>query len=192
VISTAGSRFNPATVTIQTGGEVTWQIVESTHNITFSSNKPQGGDVPNTSPGVSVTRVFPTPGTFDYQCTRHSGMTGQIIVQSAATPAPPAAPPAAPAPAPPAVPPSPTPTAVVTTPRNAFSPEEVQLAPGGTVTWQFSGSTHNVTFKDLAPPGGNIPNSAPGTSASRTFPAEGDYDFFCTIHDGMKGRIRVR
>ena len=60
------------------------------------------------------------------------------------------------------------------------------------MTWQFSGATHNVTFKDIAPPGGNIPNSAPGTSASRTFNVEGDYDYFCTIHDGMKGRIRVR
>jgi len=86
----------------------------------------------------------------------------------------------------------PAPTAVVTTPGNAFSPEEIEFASGGTVTWQFSGTTHNVTFKDLAPPGGNIPNSAAGTNASRTFPIAGDYDYFCTIHDGMKGRIRVR
>jgi len=183
-------------VTIQTGGQVTWQIVESTHNVTFGANKPQGGDVPNTSPGVNVTRVFPTAGTFNYECTRHSGMTGQIVVQSAAPPAPPATPPPAPAPAPPTAPPPPAApaptTVVVTTPGNAFSPEEVEFAPGGTVTWQFSGTTHNVTFKDIAPPAGNIPNSAPGTSASRTFSVEGDYDYFCTIHDGMKGRIRVR
>jgi plastocyanin len=185
VISTDGSRFNPATVTVQAGGEVTWQIVESTHNVTFGANKPQGGDVPNTSAGVNVTRVFPTAGTFSYECTRHSGMTGQIIVQSTAPQPLPTAPP----PPPPTVPAR---TAVVTTQGSAFSPAEVEFAPGGTVTWQFSGTTHNVTFKDLAPPGGNIQNSAPGTSASRTFPTEGDYDYSCTIHDGMKGRIRVR
>ncbi len=93
-------------------------------------------------------------------------------------------------------PPTPTPgdTVIVTTPRLTFSPEKVEIQPGTTVLWKFSGTTHNVTFKDEdeTPPGGNIPDSPPGTEASRTFPVGGDYDYECTLHDGQKGRIRVR
>lgn len=110
--------------------------------------------------------------------------------QEPGNPATPSAPPAPPA-APPAAPGVPSPI-VISTAGSRFNPATVTLQGGGAVTWQFSGATHNVTFEDIAPPGGNIPNSAPGTSASRTFTGEGDYDYFCTIHDGMKGRIRVR
>ena len=60
------------------------------------------------------------------------------------------------------------------------------------MTWAFSGTTHNVTFETLAPPGGNIPDAAPGSTASRTFPQVGDYKYFCSIHGNMKGKIRVR
>ena len=80
----------------------------------------------------------------------------------------------------------------VSTAGNLFTPETVFITPGGTVAWQFSGATHNVTFKDLAPPGGNIPDTPPGAVVTRTFPTAGDYDYTCTRHDGMKGRVRVQ
>jgi len=82
------------------------------------------------------------------------------------------------------------PAAVVTTTGDVFAPEEIEVAPGSTVVWQFSG-TYNVTFRDEAPPEGHIPTSS-GTSVARTFTVAGDYDYYCTLHDGMKGRIRVR
>jgi plastocyanin len=82
--------------------------------------------------------------------------------------------------------------AVITTPGLQFSPDDVSIPPGGVVVWQFSGTTHNVTFEGSAPPGGNIPDTAPGNSVARTFPQIGDYKYECTIHPGLlKGRIRV-
>jgi plastocyanin len=83
-------------------------------------------------------------------------------------------------------------SATITTPNLTFSPDDIAIAPGQTVLWTFSGTTHNVTFETIAPPGGNIPDTAPGTSASRTFPQVGDYKYFCSIHSNMKGRVRVK
>lgn len=79
----------------------------------------------------------------------------------------------------------------VTTPGESFSPSTVTIAPGGTVTWQISGATHNVTFNTLAPTGGNIPDRSSG-SVARTFPAAGTYDYRCTRHNGMNGRVVVQ
>jgi len=59
---------------------VTWQISGARHNVTFSGAAPTGGNIPDTESG-SVTRTFPTAGTYNYQCTRHSGMTGSVVVQ---------------------------------------------------------------------------------------------------------------
>jgi len=83
-------------------------------------------------------------------------------------------------------------SATVTTPNRTFSPPSVVIPPSGTVTWQFSGSTHNVTFTGPAPPGGNIPDQSPGNSASRTFPTEGIYNYACTLHNGMTGTVTVQ
>jgi plastocyanin len=68
-------------VTIATGGTVTWQFTGSArHNVTFSGAAPAGGNIPDTDAGASVSRTFGTAGTYGYQCTRHAGMTGQVIV----------------------------------------------------------------------------------------------------------------
>jgi plastocyanin len=95
-------------------------------------------------------------------------------------------------------PPTPTPptaptTATVTTPGETFSPATVTIATGGSVTWQFTGSTrHNVTFSGTAPTGGNIPDTDAGGSASRTFGAAGTYSYTCTRHSGMNGTVVVQ
>ncbi|HEU4558433.1 MAG TPA: plastocyanin/azurin family copper-binding protein, partial [Longimicrobium sp.] len=81
--------------------------------------------------------------------------------------------------------------ATVTTPGESFSPQTVTIAPGTTVTWQFSGNTHNVTFNTVAPTGGNIPDRSSG-SVTRTFPTAGTYDYRCTRHNGMTGRVVVQ
>lgn len=80
-VTTPGESFSPQTVTIAAGGTVTWQISGATHNVTFSGAAPTGGSIPDTRSGTSVSRTFPTAGTYNYQCTRHSGMTGQVVVQ---------------------------------------------------------------------------------------------------------------
>ena len=117
-----------------------------------------------------------------YYCVFHGaaggiGMAGVIRVEAGAPPPPPPPPPG---------------TVTVTTPGNTFSPERVEIPPGGTVNWEFSGTTHNVTFEDESPPGGDIPDMPPGNVVSRSFSAAGDYDYMCTLHPGQEGRVRVR
>jgi plastocyanin len=88
-------------------------------------------------------------------------------------------------------PPPPTSSVTVTTPGTSFSPQTVTIAPGGSVTWQISGARHNVTFSGAAPTGGNVPDTENG-SATRTFPNAGTYDYQCTRHNGMTGRVVVQ
>ena len=92
---------------------------------------------------------------------------------------------------PPATPPTQPMGVTVTTPGVTFSPQTVTIQAGGTVTWQISGSRHNVTFSGAAPTGGNIPDTD-GQSVSRTFPNAGTYDYVCTRHNGMSGRVVVQ
>jgi plastocyanin len=82
-VSGAGTSFNPATVKIAAGGNVTWNFTSganSPHNVTFGANAPPGDDIGNTNSG-SVARTFPNAGSYPYQCTQHSGMTGTVIVR---------------------------------------------------------------------------------------------------------------
>lgn len=137
-ITTPNETFSPRIVTIGPGGTVTWQLSGAVHNVIFGTLKPAGGDIPNTDPGNAASRTFATLGTYDHQCTRHSGMTGQVVV-----------------------------------------------------TWEFSGGSLGIVFEDAAPPGGNIPESSPGSRVSRTFPTAGDYDYHSSKNRDVQGRIRV-
>ena len=77
VAATASSQFTPQTVTIARNGTVTWTFA-ILHNVSFTTaNSPQ--NIPDTGTG-SVSRTFPTAGTFAYQCTIHPGMTGSVTV----------------------------------------------------------------------------------------------------------------
>jgi plastocyanin len=69
----------------------------------------------------------------------------------------------------------------------------LKVAPGATVTWQFNGGPHNVTFGVNKPTGGDIGNTSSG-SITRTFPSAGVYTYVCTIHQsvGMTGTITVQ
>ena len=81
-VTTPGESFSLAAVTIRTGGTVTWQFTGSTrHNVTFNGNAPTGGNIPDTDAGGSAQRTFSTAGTYNYTCTRHSGMDGSVTVQ---------------------------------------------------------------------------------------------------------------
>ena len=83
-------------------------------------------------------------------------------------------------------------TATVTTSGNDFSPQAVTIIPGGSVTWQISGNTHNVTFGVNKPTGGDVPNTNSGGSATRVFPAAGTYPYQCTLHSNMAGSVLVQ
>ena len=79
VTATVSSTFDPATVTITRGGSVTWTF-NALHNVTFGSATGAPQNIPDQATG-SAQRQFNTAGTFNYQCTLHSGMQGSVVVQ---------------------------------------------------------------------------------------------------------------
>ena len=77
VAATAGSQFTPGNAVIARNGSVTWTFA-ILHNVTFTTaNSPT--NIPDTGTG-SVSRTFPTAGTFAYNCTIHPGMSGSVTV----------------------------------------------------------------------------------------------------------------
>ncbi|MFQ5605134.1 MAG: cupredoxin domain-containing protein [bacterium] len=176
--------FSPRDVVVQPGVKITWEAVgRKDHTSTSDTGIWDSGRL---APGGSYSWTVPAntqEGTnFPYYCVFHGdrggkGMAGTIHVSNDSTP-----------------PPVVSDTVIVTVSGSSFSPEKVEIEPGTTVLWKFSGATHNVTFEDdeETPPGGNIPDSPPGSEVARIFPAEGDYDYECTLHKGQEGRIRVR
>ena len=112
--------------------------------------------------------------------------------------------PTAPASPPPSTAAGPT---VQATTQNAFTPREVAIGTGATVTWAFGSVAHNVTFAPAAGAvsggeygatggsAGGSPSNVPTTSNAsvpRTFSAAGSYSYECTIHPGMAGTVIVR
>ncbi len=78
------------------------------------------------------------------------------------------------------------------TPAINFNPTPVDVRVGGTVTFAFEGTAHSVKFRPAAGVPADIPGNNANVSVQRTFAQEGTYDYDCTIHPGMTGRIVVR
>lgn len=92
-VAISGFAFAPATLTITAGDTVTWTNEDSvTHTATSTTGAFDSGPL---AQGASFSFTFTTPGTYDYLCTPHPSMTGQIVVEAA--PAAPPAPSATPA-----------------------------------------------------------------------------------------------
>ena len=77
----------------------------------------------------------------------------------------------------------------------AFSPQSVNIAAGGTVTWNWAaGNTmlHNVTSGDATPAFAASPTQMSG-SFQATFPTAGSFFYFCTVHgrNVMNGTVIV-
>ena len=77
-VETSGDAFSPASVDIAVGGSVGFTF-NALHNVAFSPQSGAPSDIPNTGSGT-VSRTFNSVGTFSYQCTLHSGMSGNVIV----------------------------------------------------------------------------------------------------------------
>jgi plastocyanin len=73
------NQFQPGHIEIPARTTVTWTNADQIpHNVKF-------GDGPasdNLSFGATFQRVFNDPGTFDYECTIHTGMVGRVTVVS--------------------------------------------------------------------------------------------------------------
>ena len=79
---TATFSFSPAAVTVARGGTVTWsnEGATATHNVTFAATAGAPTNIGN-FPSGTASRTFNTAGTYSYQCTNHSGMSGSVTVQ---------------------------------------------------------------------------------------------------------------
>lgn len=72
----------------------------------------------------------------------------------------------------------------------AFAPAEITIAPGESVTWtNDDGAPHGLEYNDGAP-GTDL--LLPGASFSRRFARPGTYDYNCSVHPYMTGRVVVR
>jgi len=82
--------------------------------------------------------------------------------------------------------------AVNATSLNTFTPANVAIGVGGTVTFTFGDVPHNVFF-DNSPAGAPDPITGANAnmSMSRTFTTAGTFEYDCHIHPGMKGTVLV-
>ncbi|MCX6520160.1 MAG: cupredoxin domain-containing protein [Actinobacteria bacterium] len=70
-----------------------------------------------------------------------------------------------------------------------YSPREVTVTVGGTVTWDNTGAApHTVTEQDSAWTSELL---QPGDRYTRTFEETGTFSYYCTLHPGMVGTVIV-
>jgi plastocyanin len=71
----------------------------------------------------------------------------------------------------------------------AFTPEEIKIKTGETVTWlNDDGAPHGLKFDDGAK-GTDV--FLPGATFSRRFDRAGAYNYSCSVHPYMTGRVVV-
>jgi plastocyanin len=85
VDATPNITFNPSPLNIVAGGTATFAFGSVAHNVYFDAATGAPADIPGVNVNTSVTRAFPTPGTYVYTCHIHPGMTGRVVVSPAAT-----------------------------------------------------------------------------------------------------------
>jgi plastocyanin len=75
----------------------------------------------------------------------------------------------------------------VTVNDNYFTPGTTTVHAGDTVTWKWAGAAeHNVTGPNIS-----SPIQGKGATFQHTFTEVGDVNYICTLHQGMKGTIKV-
>ncbi len=84
-VSLQNIAFNPDSVLIAAGGQVTWTWNDGTiiHNVTFTSTNPTPPtNCADGASGNTCARTFSAAGTYSYHCTRpgHGAMTGKVVV----------------------------------------------------------------------------------------------------------------
>jgi len=94
---------------------------------------------------------------------------------------------------------TPVPSGGISVANNVFSPVDKTVAPGATVQWAWNSCTrggayedetcvaHNVTFAD-----GSASRTQDNGTYSRSFASSGSYEYQCTLHTGMAGKVTVQ
>jgi amicyanin len=83
-----------------------------------------------------------------------------------------------------------SPAASVSMDHNTFIPDEITVVPGTTVTWvNKEAMPHTVVDVNKGFRSKTLPKDA---AFSFTFTAAGDYNYLCSIHPNMKGKVIVK
>jgi plastocyanin len=86
-------------------------------------------------------------------------------------------------------------TASVSVQASSFNPSTVSVRQGGTVTWTNAGPVQHTITPTNAGQAGAWPSKTmaaqQGVTFSHTFTTAGTFNYFCTIHSGMTGTVRV-
>ena len=173
--------FSPTSISVKEGATVTFaNNGQAPHTVTAKDGSFDSGFV---QPGKTYVRTFARAGTFNYVCNIHPQMTATVLVSGAGgTPPPPAAPDAPKSAPPPA-------TGDVRMLDFSFSPTDIRVVAGGTVTFGNAGQApHTVTAKDGSFDSGFVP---PGQQWIHTFAKAGTFNFICNIHPQMTGTLLV-
>ena len=72
----------------------------------------------------------------------------------------------------------------------AFTPDDVEVAAGTTVTWTNTDSTSHTSTSNAG--GWDSGIIAPGRQFSVTYQVAGTFPYHCAIHPGMVGTVLVR
>jgi plastocyanin len=90
VAATAENKFEPATINVKAGEEVTWTNTGGAHTVTGGEEAPDpASPIGNNNlfdPNATVKVKFDKPGTYKYFCQPHLavGMVGEVVVAEAA------------------------------------------------------------------------------------------------------------
>jgi plastocyanin len=74
--------------------------------------------------------------------------------------------------------------------KGAFSPADLTVDAGTTVTWRNTDGTSHTSTSDAT--GWNSATIPPGGQFSFTFATAGTFPYHCSIHPGMTGTVIVR
>jgi len=85
ISATPSITFDPSPLNIVAGGTATFAFGSVGHNVYFNAATGAPADIPGVNVNTTVTRVFPTAGTYVYTCHIHPGMTGRIVVSPSPT-----------------------------------------------------------------------------------------------------------
>lgn len=72
--------FSPANITVKKGTTVTWTNQDSTAHTVTETDGQDGPNSGNLAKGQSYSFTFNTVGTFKYDCSIHTYMTGTVTV----------------------------------------------------------------------------------------------------------------
>jgi plastocyanin len=170
--------FRPGSITVNVGGTVTWSNQDREHTVTARDRSWDSGVF---DAGQTYTKVFDSPGSFEYFCVIHPDMVATVLVTGdGGTPPPP----------PPPLPPPPPPPEAgdISIVDNDFDPATRTVTVGATVRWVNTGQIpHTVTASGIFDSG--ILMS--GDAWSRTFNSAGTFSYICTLHPEMTATIVV-